>query len=464
VEQSLTNFVGELRRTGIKVSQAELLDALGALSYPLLETRSLFKDSLRSTLVKRARDIPVFDTLFDLHFAGGLPVGAVPEEKHEEGLQRISDQVAELLSAYQGELSPVTRMIMTGQFGPMVRLLLDRSAGLGLKEMIVPPLRGTFFLNRFRREMELDRVKPETEQLLNEMDERGLDADSIQAIRDFVDQNLVRLEEEVENIVEREMGKSRFLNFRRIDDQELANRNLFRLSEEDVLAMRPAVERLARRLKDRLSLRLKWADKGRFDLKTTLRRNIGFGGPLPELRFRHKNPAKPQVVALCDVSRSVRDFSRFMLIFLFTLNEVIARIRSFIFVGDMVEVTRLFRQNELDEAVSLAASGHGLRYPFGTDYGSSLAWFAEQHLTTVNSRTTLLILGDARNNNLHPRTDALESIAERARKVIWLNPEPRAFWGLGDSIMDVYAPYCTKVTECGTLKQLSIVVEENLIP
>jgi uncharacterized protein with von Willebrand factor type A (vWA) domain len=312
--------------------------------------------------------------------------------------------------------------------------------------------------------MGLDGVRAETEELASEMEDRLRDPDSARAVRDHMDRNLARLEKEVEDLIEREVAKNRFLGLRRLEDEDLADRNLFRLTERDFLAMRPAVDRLAQRLKDRLSLRLKRAQRGRFDVKTTLRKNIGFGGPLPDLRFKNKKPGRPQVVALCDVSRSVRDFSRFMLLFLYTLKEVIARIRSFIFVGDLSEVTGTFQQHDLNEAVSMAAAGYGLIYRFGTDYGGSLTQFAEEHLTAINSRTTVIILGDARNNHLPPRLEALEAVSGRAKKLIWLNPEPRTFWGTGDSVMDLYAPLCTTVAECGTLNQLSMVIEENIIP
>ena len=153
-----------------------------------------------------------------------------------------------------------------------------------------------------------------------------------------------------------------------------------------------------------------------------------------------------------------------MLLFLYTLKEVIAKIRSFIFIGDLAEVTLLFQQRELNEAVSMAAQGHGLRSRFRTDYGWSLEQFVEQHISAITSKTTVLVMGDARNNNYEPRLEALEAIAGRARKLIWLNPEPQTFWNLGDSVINLYAPHCSKVAECGSLKQLSAIIEEQLIP
>lgn len=464
MEKPLLQFVRRLRSAGVQVSQAELIDAAHATAGLTLGERSTFQHALRTTLIKRARDIPVFDTLFDLHFSDGPVVGAAAEEPDEQSQNSLRAAIAEVRDHGQDELSDVTELLLTGQLGPLLRLVVSRSQGLGIEQMAAAPLRGTFFLNKLRRELDLDRVRAEAETLFTEMQDQGAAAEDIEALRDRVRGNLERLDKELATIVQNEVATSRFLALRRIDDHHIAERNLFQLSDDEVMTMRPVVERLARKLKDRLSMRLKRADAGRLDLKATLRQNVGLGGPLPVLRFRHKNPAKPQIVTLCDVSRSVRNFSRFMLLFLYTLKEVLPSVRSFIFVGDLTEVTQLFQQYDLNEAVSMAAAGYGLRYPFGTDYGSSLTQFVEQHLSVVNSRTTVIVLGDARNNNLPPRVESLEAIAERARKLVWLNPESRVTWKLGDSIMSLYQPTCTTVAECANVNQLAKVIEENLVP
>ena len=464
MQNALVDFAGRLRKAGISVSQAELMDAAACLQCLRLDDRNQFKDALRSSMVKRSRDISVFDLLFDLHFSGGPLVGEPADGKVEEHIDHVHRMLAEMGEHQEGERSPVTRMVMTGSFGELTRHILAAMGGLALRRKDLAPVRGRFFVNELRRMVDPERVRTEAEAMLSEMERRGMDRDAVREFREYVARNVERLNEELEELVLDEVKKSRFMALRRIEEEEIAERNLYHLTEHDIATMRPAVERLARRLKDRLSLRLKRQNRGRIDIKRTLRCNAGYGGPLPDLRFRNKRAARPQVAALCDVSRSVRDFSRFMLLFLYTLKEVISRIRSFIFVGDLAEVTSIFREHDLNEAVSRAAVGQGLRYPFGTDYGSSLGQFVDEHLGTVNSRTTVIILGDARNNKLAPRIDAMKAIAERARKVIWINPEPVGFWGTGDSVMPLYEPYCTTIAECGNLAQLSDAIEENLIP
>lgn len=464
MRKALVDFVGRLRKTGIAVSQAEVMDAASCVQHLRLDDRTEFKDALRSSLVKRSRDISVFDALFDLHFSSGPLIGTVADEKPQENFHLMDRMMAEMEGRLANRISPVTRMLMTRNFGELTRHMLAASGSLSLRRMEFAPMLGRFFVNELRRKMGLEGVPIEAETVYSDMERRGVDPRVVQEFRKHVARNLERLEEELEKLVLDEVQRIRFMAFRRIEGEEMAERNLYHLSDQDMAAMRPEVERLARRMKDRLGLRFKRGDRKQIDLRRTMRSNVGYGGCLPDIRFKNKKKTRPQVVALCDVSRSVKDFSRFMLLFLYMLKEVISRIRSFIFVGDLTEVTSVFREYDLNEAVSRAAEGHGLRYRFGTDYGTSLHQFVDEHLGAVNSRTTVIILGDARNNNLPPRINAMEAIAERARKVIWMNPEPVTFWGTGDSVMHLYEPYCTTLTECGSLEQLSDAIEENLLP
>ena len=463
MEKALLDFTGRLRRSGVPVSPAEVLDAGRVFKELGLKDRTVFKDGLRSVLVKRGRDIPIFDSLFDLCFAGSPILGQNEEEGSMEEERNLARHIQELLETYQPDLSLPGELIMTGQFAALARLIQGGSQGLGL-DRLESPLQVNYYLRRFRQQLDLDRVRQESGNFLNDLEERGLDSNRTRDMRQYLDRNLERLDRELKRLLREELARNRYLYLRRLENEDLAERRLSGLSEADLATMRPAVERLARRIKDRLSQRYKHAEAGRFDLKATLRANIGLGGPLPALHFRSKKPHRPQVLALCDVSNSVRNFSRFMLLFLYTLKEVVARVRSFIFVGDLTEVTDLFRRLEINEAVSLAAAGHGLQYAFRTDYGSSLLQFQQDHLAGVNSRTTVFILGDARSNFFDPHPEALEAVAEKARRLIWLNPEPQTNWKLGDSVMETYRRYCTKVVECGNLRQLSTIIEYHLLP
>jgi uncharacterized protein with von Willebrand factor type A (vWA) domain len=223
--------------------------------------------------------------------------------------------------------------------------------------------------------------------------------------------------------------------------------------------MKEAVARLAQRLKNVLAVRRKHAKKGRFDIKRTLRQNLEYGGVPFKLRFEKRRREKPQVVILCDVSDSVRNASRFMLQFVYSLQDLYSRVRSFVFVSDIGEVTEHFRSNDIKEALDIALKGDIINVYAHSDFGRAFRNFVGDHIGAVNKRTTVIVLGDARNNYNLPHDWCLREIRQRARRIIWLNPESRNTWGFGDSEMERYAPHCDLVEECRNLNQLYRVVD-----
>jgi len=217
---------------------------------------------------------------------------------------------------------------------------------------------------------------------------------------------------------------------------------------------------MVKRLNDLHSRRRKTSKRGWLDLKKTLRENVAYQGLLFDPRWRAKKIDRPDIVALCDVSRSVEAVARFMLLFLYSLNEAVARIRSFIFCSNLVEVSHVFEEYQVEEALVRLQRGFGLGLKFGgTDYGQVFRDFKKNWLDLLSNRTTVLILGDARNNYGDPQTDILRLIDERSKRLIWLNPEPPAFWGTGDSEMRRYLPHCFLAKECSTVNDLQRVVD-----
>ena len=160
------------------------------------------------------------------------------------------------------------------------------------------------------------------------------------------------------------------------------------------------------------------------------------------------------------MSRSVSNIVRFFLLILYSLNEVISRIRSFVFCTNLVDVSLLFETHPLPEALAMLRSGTGIPILLGrTDYGGSLLDFRNQYSDCLTKKATVIILGDARNNYAEPHTEVLRMISERCKRLIWLNPETPSLWGSGDSEMKKYLPYCSIARECSTLRQLERVVE-----
>jgi uncharacterized protein with von Willebrand factor type A (vWA) domain len=160
-------------------------------------------------------------------------------------------------------------------------------------------------------------------------------------------------------------------------------------------------------------------------------------------------------MAICDVSRSVRYVSRFFLLFLYSLNEVVSRIRTFAFCSNLVEVSYIFEEYPLDEAIARLDTGTGVPISVGlTDYARALTDFKDHYLQNVTRRTVVFVLGDARNNYDDPRADLLKLVARKCRRIIWLNPEAPGLWGTGDSVMPAYLPHCSLARECNTLSHL----------
>jgi hypothetical protein len=218
------------------------------------------------------------------------------------------------------------------------------------------------------------------------------------------------------------------------------------------------VRKMAKKLASRHSRRRRPLKRGQLDMGKTIRKGVAHDGVLFNTYWRRVRKDKPQILAVCDVSGSVAAYAKFLLLFLYSLQDVLPRVRSFAFSSHLGEVSDYFDHHPPEKAVELV----NLKYGGATDYGSSLLDFARLALEDINSNTTVIILGDARNNNGEPRLDLLQSIYQRCRQLIWLNPESRRAWGTGDSEMLRYQSACHFTAECNNLKQLERIVDQLL--
>jgi uncharacterized protein with von Willebrand factor type A (vWA) domain len=223
------------------------------------------------------------------------------------------------------------------------------------------------------------------------------------------------------------------------------------------------VRRLAERLKTRIVRRQRSKRKGTLNVRRTLRRNLSWGGTPMVPVFRARRSQRPEVVVLCDVSESVRNVSRLMLLFTHTLQSLFARVRSFVFVSDVGEVTDLFRGLEPERALDLAVTGKAVSLQSNSNYGRALASFVRDELPSITRRTTVLVIGDGRNNNNPANVWALREIRQKAKRLVWICPEDRRGWGFGDSEMDVYAQACDQVVVVQTLSDLDQLADQ-LVP
>ncbi|MCP3974845.1 MAG: VWA domain-containing protein, partial [bacterium] len=242
--------------------------------------------------------------------------------------------------------------------------------------------------------------------------------------------------------------------------------DLMHATREELDRIEATVGPLARKLATRLAQRRRHGQKGRLDVRRTIRRSLQHGGVLLDPSFRPPRKSKPELVLLCDVSGSMATFARFTLQLTFSLAAQFSNVKVFAFVDALDDVTRFFGAgSDLGTALSRLSSEAKIVWQDGhSDYGHALDDFVQDHLTKVTPRSTVLITGDARSNYRDPRVEALAEIAHRARALYWLNPEASRYWNTGDSIMARYAPYCDTVREVRTIRQLERFVEDLILP
>src|SRR5258706_426089 len=237
----------------------------------------------------------------------------------------------------------------------------------------------------------------------------------------------------------------------------LRNAPLSRIEPRQVEQMRLLIRQIARRLRERYSKPRKRQRRGHLDVRRTIRRNAAWGGVPFLTAWKRRRRDRPKIVAICDVSGSVARVSDFFLLLIHSLHEVVSDVRSFAFSGHLIEVSDILESKTPEQAMQDIMSKVG----FGSsDYGGSLADFEKQWMSSVTPRTTVIVLGDARSNNLDPRADTLRRIAERSKRFVWLNSEGRMAWGWGDSEMPRYRTFCTVVRQCATAQQLERAVSD----
>ena len=227
-------------------------------------------------------------------------------------------------------------------------------------------------------------------------------------------------------------------------------------TRDELAMLHRVLHPLSRKLAVRLARKRRHGRKGPLDFRATMRRSLSTGGVPVEPRFRHPRPAKPEIFVIADISGSVASFARFTLHLVYAISSQFSKVRSFVFVDGIDEVTRFF-EGVVDpaeavfrintEADVIWVDGH-------SDYGHALTEFHRRWGDQITSRSSILVLGDARNNYHASQSWVLEDLQARARHVFWLNPEPRDYWGSGDSIVGEYGTHCDEVVECRTLRQL----------
>ena len=464
MEERIVEFTNVLRRNGVRVSLSENMDAFRALGLVGIRDPHLFRNALRTTLVKRSSDVKPFEELFDFFFLGiGQAIDALDRRIMEElGLtpsqfQEMLEQIQKLLKQMEGDLSELSRALLTGNRGELERLLRE-AASQEAETGAADSFRLTPY-TRMAARLGLDRVHTDVERFKGMLQMLAESGEDLQNVIRYLDERMRDLNRLLREIIQQEQRK------RGVEPNDLSQRSSFAdksfsfYTEDDIRRMNEAVARLAQRLKNRLSVRRKKAARGRFNVKATLRRNLQYGGVPFHIEVDRRKKTKPQVMILCDISDSVLNASRFMLQFVYSVQDLYSKVRSFVFVSEIGEVTRLFEEHEIHHAVETALKGDVIDVFSHSNFGRAFELFYKNYFPAVSGKTTVLIIGDGRNNYNRPNEWVLKEIQQKAKQLIWLNPESRMTWGVGDSEMPRYAPHCDVAEECRSINQLYKVVD-----
>ena len=470
----LSDFIVELRKAGLPVSLTENLDAMEAVTHIPIEDREAFKYALGATLVKNHAHWKAFEVVFEVYFslrgpeydvigegddAGGPDGEVAPGDGQQPqggggGMQALTpEQLAEMLF----------KALMNGDaamLAALARQAVTRFAGMEPGR----PVGGTYYLYRTLRNLELDDLLEQLMEASREDAPEDLTPLEERLERDEFSDRIEQLKREIEAEIRRRLVADRGVDamaktLRKPLPEDV---DFMHASREELANLRKAIYPLTRKLAARLARKRRHGRKGALDFRSTMRHSLSYGGVPAELKFRYPRPAKPEIMVVADISGSVAAFARFTLHLVYAISNQFSKVRSYVFIDGLDEVTRFFDGVEdIGEAVHRVNTEADVVWVDGhSDYGHAFGVFWERYNRDIGPKTTVLVLGDARNNYHASQSWILKEVQHRARKVYWLDPEPRAYWDTGDSIVGEYGNHCDGVFEVRNLRQLEAFVEK----
>lgn len=457
MDERIAQFIAALRASGVRISLAESADAFQAIEQLGVQDRDMFRLSLRSTLVKEARDLGTFEKLFPMFFQSSQPP---PMADATKGMSpQDAQMLAQALRQFSEQMRQMLEKLLKGE--PLSQQELNQMDQMINMEGMNDMRYQNWLAHQMEEAMKFPEVRKAIDELTRMLREMGMNRKQVDKLREMMQANQQALQEQMRQHAGEAIAQNLVNKPRDEDAQGAMNRPFRALSEEDMQYLRKEVRRLAAALRTRLALRLKRARTGQLDTKGTLRANLKHDSVPIDLKH-HDNKMKPKIVVICDVSTSMRYVSELMLCMLYAIQDQISKTHAFAFIDHLEYISPDFSGRDPSDAVHdilyRMPSGH-----YNTDLGASLLGFDREFLDTVDRRSTFIIVGDGRNNFNDPRTELFQRIARRSRNTIWLNPEPVGLWGTGDSDMLKYAPYCGRTFQVSNLAQLAAAVDQLLL-
>jgi uncharacterized protein len=456
MEDRIAKFIAALRSSGVRISLSESADAFKAVENMGIRNREAFRLSLRSTLVKEAADIPIFEELFPLFFSSDqtpplmdLSKDLTPDE---------TKMLADALRQFKEELRKMLEKLVNGEqlsqeeldkLGKMVGL--DKADDLRYREWMV---------RRMEQALQNQEVRNAVEELMALLEQLGMNKERVEQMKQLMQANQKALEDQLRQYAGQQIADNMSKQPPEDGVEGLMDQPFSSLSDKDMDRLRKEVTRLAAILRTRVALRQKRAKNGQLDAKATIRTNLKHAGVPIEIKRRDRM-LKPKIVVICDISTSMRPVSELMLNLLYAMQDQISKTYAFAFIDHLEFVSPDFEKNEANQAVSAVLERMPSGY-YNTDLGACLENFNEEYLHTLDSRTIFIIVGDGRNNYNDPRKEIFYMLARRSRKTIWLTPEAPSLWGTGDSDMLKYASYCDVIFQVSTLAELTAAVDKML--
>lgn len=457
MDERMIQFIRALRAAGVRISLAESQDAMYGVDAIGAVNREQFRSTLKTTLVKEGQDQPTFDYFFPLFFGNNTPpMENIPENLSDEDKQTLQEALQSLAGSMEA-LKDLLRRLLEGK--PFSQQELDQMGQQSGLQQGSEMYQRQWFERRMNRQSGMQQLQQMIEALLQELAEMGMSDEALQQLREQLQQNAQGLSDQISKYV----GTSLAEQMAAEDPQpkpDLQDVPFTQLSQHEVDAIRDEIRRLAARLRSRASLRQKRATSGTLDPRKVMRANMRYGGIPIELKF-HTRQVKPKLVLICDVSTSMRYCAEFLLTLVYELQDVVAKTDSFIFIDNLVDISMTFEEQQPQQAVSQVLQDNPPGY-YSTDLGNSLKTFQHDQMSKITSKTTVIILGDGRNNYNDPRLDIAADMHRRARRMLWFCPEPPGQWGTGDSDMHRYAPLSDGVYRVSNLRELAGAVDAIL--
>ena len=452
MERTLTQYIRALRAAGAGVSTTEAIDAARTLDVVGYGDRTVMKTALGAVLAKSVEEKALHSRLFDLYFHRDAVAEPPPEDEAEQAAAS-SDRENDAADG-ESDAADAFMDLAEAQDAGRAAMALEKAAQAAGTDGIRFASQASFYTRRMLEQMG---VKALEQRLIGKLGEHTPEADA-EARRMMEARSALQSRA-------RAYVDARFELFGRAATETFLNemvteRQIGALSRTDMERMKHVVARMAKRLAVKHARRRKVRNRGQLDLRRTLRANAGHDGVPFDVVWRMKRKDRPKIVAVCDVSGSVAQYVRFLLLFLFMLREKVTDLETFAFSNHLEDVGPILESREFNAAMDHIVMHVGSA---STDYGVALEDLETRFGEVIDRRTTVLILGDGRSNHANPRLDLFQQIADRAKRVVWLCPEPEGSWGMGDSCLLQYRPFCTHLSHCATAGDIERAIDEMLL-